>query len=46
MKGFTTKGGVERDGVYLAFKEEKAKEAEVEVKRWLQSIKLLNKYWL
>ena len=32
------KGGIERDGVYLAIKDEKRKEAEVNVKAWLQKI--------
>ena len=41
MEGFEIKGGVERDGVYLVIKDEKAKEAEAKVKKWLQKIKLL-----
>lgn len=40
-EGFTTKGGVERDGVYFVMKGEKLKEAETEVKAWLKKIKLL-----
>lgn len=39
--GFTTKGGVERDGVYFVMQGEKLKEAESEVKAWLKKIKLL-----
>lgn len=39
--GFTTKGGVERDGVYFVMEGEKLKEAEAEVKAWLKKIKLL-----
>lgn len=39
--GFTTKGGVERDGVYFVMQGEKLKEAETEVKAWLKKIKLL-----
>jgi flavodoxin len=41
LEGFETKGGVERDGVYFVIKDEKAKEAEIEVKKWLQKIKLV-----
>jgi flavodoxin len=40
LEGFTMKGGVERDGVYLAIKDEKRKEAETKVKAWLQKIEL------
>lgn len=39
--GFTTKGGVERDGVYFVMEGEKRKEAETEVRAWLKKIKLL-----
>lgn len=42
LEGFEIKGGVERDGVYLAIKDEKLKEAEIKVKKWLQRIKLIN----
>jgi len=38
LEGFEKKGGIERDGVYLVIKDEKAKEAETEVKKWLQKI--------
>jgi len=41
LDGFTTKGGVERDGVYFVIKDEKAKEAETEVKKWLHKIKVI-----
>jgi flavodoxin len=40
LEGFEIKGGVERDGVYFVIKGEKAKEAETEVKKWLQKIKV------
>jgi flavodoxin len=40
MEGFSMQGGIERDGVYLAIKDEKRKEAEAKVKAWLQKIKL------
>lgn len=41
LEGFTTKGGVERDGQLLVIKEAKAKEAETNVTKWLQKIKVL-----
>src|SRR5436190_7558292 len=41
LEGFETKGGVERDGVYFVIKDERAKEAEAEVKKWLQKIKVM-----
>ncbi|MBI1780376.1 MAG: flavodoxin [Sphingobacteriales bacterium] len=41
LEGFEIKGGVERDGIYLAIKDEKAKEAETEVKQWLRKIKII-----
>ena len=42
LEGFEMKGGVERDGIYLAIKDEKAKEAEILVQQWLKNIKLVN----
>jgi len=41
LEGFETKGGIERDGVYLVIKGEKAKEAEKEARKWLEKIKLI-----
>lgn len=41
LEGFETKGGVERDGVYFVIKDEKAKEAAIKVKKWLQKIKVI-----
>ncbi len=41
LEGFEMKGGVERDGIMLAIKDEKAKEAETNVKAWLQKLKLV-----
>jgi flavodoxin len=40
LEGFAITGGIERDGVYLAIEGEKAKEAEREVKKWLEKIKV------
>lgn len=41
LEGFSVKGGVERDGIYLAIKGEKEKEAEIKVSRWLKKIGML-----
>jgi flavodoxin len=41
LEGFTLKGGSERDGQYFVIKDEKAKEAETNVKKWLKKIKVL-----
>ncbi|WP_428661233.1 flavodoxin [Runella sp.] len=40
LEGFTTGGGSERDGIYLGIKDEKAGEAETQVKEWLQKLKM------
>ncbi len=39
LEGFSTKGGVERDGVYFVMEGEKGKQAQTEVKKWLEKIK-------
>jgi len=41
LEGFTTKGGMESDGQPRLSKDENKKEAETEVRTWLQKIKLL-----
>src|SRR6185295_20307424 len=41
MEGFEIRGGIERDGQLFVIKDEKAKEAEAKVKKWLQKIKIL-----
>jgi flavodoxin len=41
LEGFTTRGGVERDGQLLVIKDTKATEAETNVKKWLQKIKMI-----
>jgi flavodoxin len=40
-EGFEIKGGIERAGVYFVIKDEKAKQAESAVKKWLQKIKIM-----
>jgi flavodoxin len=40
LEGFSTKGGVERDGIYFVMEGERAKEAEKNVKQWLQKIQI------
>ena len=41
LEGFSVKGGIERDGIYLNIKDEKRKEAEAAVKEWLRRIQLI-----
>jgi flavodoxin len=41
VEGFSTKGGVERDGIYFVMEGEKEKQAQAQVKKWLQKIKML-----
>jgi flavodoxin len=41
LEGFSTKGGVERDGILFVMQGEKEKQAQAEVKKWLQKIKLI-----
>jgi len=41
LEGFEIKGGIERDGVFFIIKDEKAKEAEAEIKKWLQNIRII-----
>lgn len=41
LEGFEIIGGIERDGIKLAIKDEKAKEAEIKVKKWLREIKVI-----
>ncbi len=43
LEGFTIRGGSERDGQYLVLKDEKRKEAEDNVKQWLQKLGLISK---
>jgi flavodoxin len=40
LEGFTTRGGVERDGILFVMEGEKEKQAQEEVAKWLQKIKL------
>ena len=42
LEGFSTKGGVERDGILYVMKGEKEKQVQAEVKKWLQGIKVAN----
>ena len=41
LEGFSTKGGVERDGILFVMKGEKEKQAQNEVRKWLQKIGML-----
>ena len=40
-EGFSTKGGVERDGIFFVIEGEKEKQANEEVKNWLKKIKMI-----
>ena len=42
LEGFEMKGGVERDGIMLAIKDQAAKAAEIKVKQWLKKIMLVD----
>ena len=41
LEGFSIKGGVERDGIYFVMEGEKEKQAQDEIKKWLQNITLI-----
>lgn len=41
LDGFEIKGGVERDGIYFVMEGEKEKQAQDEIKQWLQKIKII-----
>jgi flavodoxin len=41
VEGFSTKGGVERDGILFVMEGEKKKQAEEEIKRWLKKLNLI-----
>lgn len=42
LEGFSTKGGVERDGILYVMEGEKEKQVQADVKKWLQRIKVVN----
>ena len=41
LEGFTTKGGIERDGVLFVMEDKRVKQVELEVKNWLMKIGLI-----
>src|SRR5688572_11879080 len=41
LEGFVTRGGIERDGILLAIKDERAAEVKREVRNWLRKIRIL-----
>jgi len=41
LEGYSTKGGVERDGVLFVMEGEKGKQVKDEVRKWLQKIKVM-----
>lgn len=42
LEGFSTKGGIERDGILFVMEGEKETQARIEVKKWLEKLKLIN----
>jgi flavodoxin len=42
LEGFTTTGGIERDGIYLAIKDQRAREVRSQVRDWLTRIEVLS----
>lgn len=40
LEGFTTRGGIERDGILLAIKDTRAQEVEAQVNQWLKKLNL------
>ncbi len=41
LEGLSVKGGIERDGIYLAIKDERRKQVEKEVRQWLEQLNIL-----
>ena len=41
LEGFSTKGGVERDGIYFVMEGEKEKQAAQEIKKWLKKLSVI-----
>jgi flavodoxin len=41
LEGFSTTGGVERDGIYFVIKGEKEKQVREEISKWLKKIKMM-----
>ncbi|MBK7870562.1 MAG: flavodoxin [Saprospiraceae bacterium] len=41
LEGFSIKGGVERDGIYFVMEGEREIQAQAEIKKWLQKIKVI-----
>ncbi|RYE26562.1 MAG: flavodoxin [Sphingobacteriaceae bacterium] len=41
LEGFSIRGGIERDGIYFVMQGETEKQAQGEIKSWLQKLKLL-----
>jgi flavodoxin len=42
LEGFSTKGGIERDGILFVMEGEKEKQVQIEVQNWLKKIGLVN----
>lgn len=42
LEGFSTKGGIERDGILFVMEGEKEKQIQLQIKNWLKKINLVN----
>ena len=42
LEGYSTKGGIERDGILFVMEGDKEKQVQAEVKTWLQKIGIVN----
>lgn len=42
LDGFSTKGGIERDGILFVMEGKKEKQVQVEIQNWLKKIKMIN----
>lgn len=43
LEGFSTQGGIERDGILFVMEGKKEKQAQAEIKKWLENLELLPK---
>lgn len=41
LEGYSTRGGLERDGQLLMIKDEKARQTQDEIKEWLRKLKMI-----
>lgn len=41
LEGYSTKGGIERDGIYFVMEGDKEKEVQIDIANWLRKLKLI-----